>query len=402
MYQFITPIRLGFIVIFISVAFNNGCALKIQSPKPTTPAPGASQSPYATEIYHTVQPGETLLSIATAYGISNYQDLAVWNGLSASYPVIGPGMRLRVTAPLGYSPLSPTMTYPTYPVYPYTPVAPLSKSGVAPQRSVVRSGGDYHTVRKGETLHRIAKAYKRQTSELAAWNHLSHPYPLSVGQSLRVTRPTTSSKTASSPTALSTASNSRYYTVRQGDTLYNVASRYGQNITDISKWNDLQPPYTLSLNQQLLVKPPGGDKEQINMTSMSTTPKVPDVSVSTDETLYHSISAGETLYSISKTYGHSVEQVAAWNGLSPPYNNLKVGQNLRVSSGQKVQKTIASSKGKKTVSKRGKIIQYIVKNGETVYSIAQRYGIKVFDLVTLNGIGEPYTIYSGQKLKIIK
>lgn len=46
---------------------------------------------------------------------------------------------------------------------------------------------------------------------------------------------------------------------------------------------------------------------------------------------YHTVVEGETLFSLSQKYGATVEEMAQWNELKPPYN-LSTGQSLRVSS----------------------------------------------------------------------
>ncbi|HEW97303.1 MAG: hypothetical protein DRR16_21375 [Candidatus Parabeggiatoa sp. nov. 3] len=49
---------------------------------------------------------------------------------------------------------------------------------------------------------------------------------------------------------------SRYYTLKRGDTLYSVSKRYGKTVKEIAKWNDLEAPYNLSVGQRLRVVPP--------------------------------------------------------------------------------------------------------------------------------------------------
>lgn len=410
MYRFMLPTKLGLMIVIMSIVFFNGCT--IRSPAPTTPStpgtnvPSTIYPPETTATYHTVQRGETLSIVAQMYGINSYQDLAAWNGIPPPY-FINPGDRLLVSAPLGYTP-SPARTNPVYTPPPVAQIPIPTTPPVTPPRPIIRSGGDYHTVQRGETLYRIAQAYGRNMAELAAWNHLSYPYTLSIGQSLRVTPPATSTvnvvKSNPTPTYSTpayTGNDLRYHTVQQGDTLYNIAHRYQQEVADIARWNDLQPPYTLSLSQRLLVKPPGAD-EEINVQQTHNIAFIPTVSAAenTEKALYHSISAGDTLYSISQMYGYSVEEIAAWNGLHPPYNNLKVGQNLQVSP--TTQKTLSSSQRKTVINIPDNTIQHVVKEGETVYSIAEHYGITAFDLSVWNGIGKPFTIFPGQKLKIVK
>ncbi len=49
---------------------------------------------------------------------------------------------------------------------------------------------------------------------------------------------------------------SRYYTLKRGDTLYSISKRYGKTVKEIAKWNDLEAPYDLSVGQRLRVVPP--------------------------------------------------------------------------------------------------------------------------------------------------
>ena len=102
-------------------------------------------------------------------------------------------------------------------------------------------------------------------------------------------------------------------TVQRGDTLYGIAKKSGHSIDEIAAWNHLQRPYDLSIGQTLIISKPTNIADK-------TTVK-PD---------YHTVEAGETLYRIAKQYGHSLDDIIAWNQLQAPYN-LLVGQKLQVS-----------------------------------------------------------------------
>lgn len=105
-------------------------------------------------------------------------------------------------------------------------------------------------------------------------------------------------------------------TVQLGDTLYSIAKRYGHNIDELAILNDLQSPYQLLPGQTLLVNPPAD-----GLPSMS--------DKTTDHSNFHTVAVGETLYSIAEHYGHSIEELASWNELSPPYD-LQLGQQLKI------------------------------------------------------------------------
>jgi len=98
--------------------------------------------------------------------------------------------------------------------------------------------------------------------------------------------------------------------------------------------------------------------------------------------IYHTVQPGENLYRISLRYGTTVDAIVAANNL-PSRNSIKAGQVLRIPGG--------SSMGQLT---------YVVKAGDTLYSIARRYGKTVNALAALNGISAPYTIKVGQVLVI--
>jgi len=99
----------------------------------------------------------------------------------------------------------------------------------------------------------------------------------------------------------------------------------------------------------------------------------------------HTVSFGETLFSIGQAYGVSWEALAEANGLSYPYW-IYVGQELVIPEAGEVTPVA------------GQV--YVVQYGDTLFSIAQAYGTSVEALAEANGLTYPYTIYVGQRLVI--
>ena len=97
-----------------------------------------------------------------------------------------------------------------------------------------------------------------------------------------------------------------------------------------------------------------------------------------DAATYHTVKSGETLYSISKQYNISVNDIMNWNKLSS--SSITTGQKLQVSSASKA-----------TV--------YTVKSGDTLYKIASSYGVSAQNIVDWNNL-KSSTILVGQKLTI--
>ena len=105
----------------------------------------------------------------------------------------------------------------------------------------------------------------------------------------------------------------------------------------------------------------------------------------------HVVRRGDTLYSIARRYGTSVQAIMNTNGLSNR-NFIWVGQRLTIpgtSSG-------GSSSGGSTAS--GGV--YVVRRGDTLYSIARRYGTNVQAIVHANGLRNSNYIWVGQRLTI--
>lgn len=99
-----------------------------------------------------------------------------------------------------------------------------------------------YVVQPGETLYRIAHRFGISVSALAAYNHITDPTHLSIGQVLRI--PATGTKAVQSqtpPTKPAPVQTVTYrYTVSRGDTLALIAGRYGITVQNLMRVNGLQ------------------------------------------------------------------------------------------------------------------------------------------------------------------
>jgi len=93
---------------------------------------------------------------------------------------------------------------------------------------------------------------------------------------------------------------------------------------------------------------------------------------------------GDTLWGISKRFGVTVDQLVAWNAIADR-DLILVGQVLRLKAPS------GASSGP---------IRYRIKPGDTLSGIAQRHGVRMEDIVKLNGIRDPDRIYAGEELII--
>ena len=102
------------------------------------------------------------------------------------------------------------------------------------------------------------------------------------------------------------------------------------------------------------------------------------------ENIQHTVAKGDTLYSLAKKYGITVDEIKTANSMSG--NDLYAGQKLSIP----VKKT----------SRQMTYESYTVKAGDTLYSIARRYEISVEELRDINGLSSSSVLKTAQRLKV--
>ena len=151
-----------------------------------------------------------------------------------------------------------------------------------------------------------------------------------------------------------------YYTVKKGDSLYSIARLYHVSVADLKIANKLTSN-VLSIGQVL---------------------KIPDIVEKSDTSVYY-VKKGDSLYGIAKSYGVSVEDIKKLNNLSN--NNLSIGQELLIPG--------LSSENVPSVK------VYTVVKGDSLYKIANLYGVSVDDLKSANKLSSS-VLSIGQQLVI--
>ena len=151
-----------------------------------------------------------------------------------------------------------------------------------------------------------------------------------------------------------------YYTVKKGDSLYSIARLYDVSVADLKIANKLTSN-VLSIGQVL---------------------KIPDIVEKSDTSVYY-VKKGDSLYGIAKSYGVSVEDIKKLNNLSN--NNLSIGQELLIPG--------LSSENVPSVK------VYTVVKGDSLYKIANLYGVSVDDLKSANKLSSS-VLSIGQQLVI--
>ncbi|MBQ5372482.1 MAG: LysM peptidoglycan-binding domain-containing protein [Rikenellaceae bacterium] len=192
--------------------------------------------------------------------------------------------------------------------------------------SIVRIEGDsyyVHTVEAGQTLYSLAKAYDVSTAAIVHYNPLVAG-GLKAGQVLKipavgVTQPKMSQRKI----------NRLFdeHEVKQGETVYSISRMYAVPVATLLEDNASLDPTHLAIGQKVLIRKAdkGDGNERQTMEQLNEYTEALN-SVSNDYK-YHLVTHGETLYSLSKLYGVTQEELIEWNSLT---DGLKAGAMIRV------------------------------------------------------------------------
>jgi LysM repeat protein len=191
---------------------------------------------------------------------------------------------------------------------------------------------DTYTVKKGDTLSRIAITYKTTVIDLKKTNNLSSDL-IYVNQTLTVPGNTTVNKPDVS-LAIQPATASVYVVV-SGDTLSKIASQHKISLSDLMKWNNLTghliyPGQKLKVSNGSSATTPAPAKTQPVPVS---SPKAPETPAKPAQSTYI-IKPGDTLSGIGKQFGMSVQELKILNNLKSDL--IYAGQKLRVNKNEAV------------------------------------------------------------------
>lgn len=160
-----------------------------------------------------------------------------------------------------------------------------------------------HKVEAGETLYGISKRYGVTLAQILEYNP-SADAGLEIDQLLKVPY---------IPRTIKKVPDGNTHIVAEKETLFSISRMYGVSVDELKQWNNLTED-ALALGQELTIK----------KKSVSTTAPLEVKSART----VHTVAAKETMFSITRQYGISIEQLRQWNNLQT--DELKIGQTLFV------------------------------------------------------------------------
>lgn len=181
------------------------------------------------------------------------------------------------------------------------------------------------------------------------------------------------------------------YQVRRGDSWWALSNRFNVPV-DVLKQINNRNNNTLSVGESLMVPRSAG-------TGVAAASPV-ESSISSTRNLAQQranyvVQRGDTLWSLSRKFGVAVSSLAQANGLQNQHS-LKVGQRLYIPRHTPETTRTAS----KSQSGSGQVVQYRVRPGDTLWQIAQRFGVTTANLVAWNRLPRSGLIRPGDNLKI--
>lgn len=196
-----------------------------------------------------------------------------------------------------------------------------------PMESITNDEENIYIVKKGDTLYQIALDNNTTVDEIKSLNNLTNN-TLMIGELLKL------------PNALLPEDT---YIVQKGDSLYSIASKYNTTVDALKEVNNLES----------------------NILSVGQVLKIPTVE-ETEGSITYTVQKGDSLYSIAREFNTTAQEIKSLNNLEN--NLLSIGQELKIPAFQSLETT------------------YTVEKGDSLYSIARKYGTTVDKLKQLNNL----------------
>ena len=177
----------------------------------------------------------------------------------------------------------------------------IGQNLVVPEYFTTEDTNITYVVKKGDTLYFIATLYGVSVNDLKNSNNLSSDI-LSIGQEIKIP----SGESIITPSEDEIINQDNVYIVQIGDTLYSISRKFNVPVNDIKINNNLTSDL-LKVGQVL---------------------NIPTSNISIDDIEVYKVNPGDSLYSLSKMYNTTIEDIKQLNNLTSDI--LKVGQELQI------------------------------------------------------------------------
>jgi LysM repeat protein len=167
--------------------------------------------------------------------------------------------------------------------------------------------------------------------------------------------------------------------VKPGDTLSEIAERYGTTVERLKQLNGLRNDTDLWAGSRIQVPGAGG---------------VTGAAAAPSGSGNYTVKSGETLSEIAERYGTTVERLKQLNGLRND-TDLWAGSRIQVPG---ASPAVRSANSRTPLNRNAR--EHMVQPGETLSEIAELYDVPMSRLVALNGLSSPDSLEAGSKLRL--
>jgi len=253
-----------------------------------------------------------------------------------------------------------------------------------------------YAVKPGESLWTIAQNYQVSLRELSQLNDLENAERLSVGQIIKIPLPERSKDDTNRRE--DSEEENKYdwveHIVESGENISIIAQKYYVPIEKICQLNQISEQDYVYPGQRIKIKASqqaaDGIKPAQDVTSKDEKSEENNISSEEDiQPVYYTVKPGDTLWTIAQNYNVSMEGILAVNYLSNK-DVLSVGQKLE----------IPAMGGSNKENGKIKTVEYTVTKGDSLWNIAQKFDIKMHEIISINQLDNITQLSVGQKLDI--
>ena len=319
----------------------------------------------------------------------------------------------------------------------------------------------YHSVKRGESLTKIASQYGISKTDLADANNISVKTRLKRGVKLKIPYKSTftasdfaynsneasaveasaddeyvspykninnvklaqlpslmndSKETSSDEFALDESNDSNdqdqpvqlkpagkvavTYKVKQSESLLGIADLFNVRVSDLRNWNNIPYTESIKVSQNLTVYVPEAKADYYaSLDNQTSQEKVTHSSASVTKRTwtYYKVRRGDNLSSIASRFKVRLSVLKEWNNLTS--NRVNAGQKLKIGS-QTSSSSFASIEEKsEQITSSQRTFKYKVRRGESLGKIAEKFGVRINQIRSWNKLSSN-DINAGQILKI--
>jgi len=241
-------------------------------------------------------------------------------------------------------------------------------------------------VKPGETLSDIAARYGVSVDRLLQLNGIKDPKGLQIGTKLTVPgAPSSSNREGGGGQGGGGRGN---YTVKSGETISEIADRYGISTNRLLELNGIRDPKGLQAGSRITV-PTAGPGQAARGATASPASRGP---------ANYTVKSGETISEIADRYNISSDRLLELNGIRDP-KGLQAGSRISVP-------TAGPAKPAKPPvlpalsAAQAKALSHTVRPGDTLSDIANSYGVPIERIASLNGLKDPDNLVPDTQLKL--